>query len=155
MNKVQPEAPTASPAIDEQRVRVVLEAEIWKDIEGGPDSLCLTTDVHATEPVSPARMLRMVEETRAKLNDIERLAKVFEARDTLAAIIAEHDLTLVEVDMRTVAEFAGSLANRLGCWAGRENGRLVVWVPKDQDPIARTNAVADLVNAPGSIVREG
>ena len=143
------------PAPSNQRERLVIEAEVWKDIEGGPDTFCVTTEDAACEPMSPARFLGMVTEARAKLDRMERLAREFEARDTLAAILAEHDLTLVEVDLQEVAAFGPDLARCLGCWAGKENGRLIVWVPAGQDPITRTNAVASLVNDPRSVVREG
>jgi hypothetical protein len=150
-----PMTATAPSTPTDQRVRLVIEAEIFQDPDGGPDSLIVTTDELACEPTVPARFLRMIEEGHAKLNAMKLMALEYEARDTLAAIIAEHDLTLIEVDMRTVTEFAGDLADRLGCWAGRDNDRVIVWVPAGQDPFARTNAVADLVNDPHSVVREG
>jgi hypothetical protein len=140
---------------NEQRVRLVLEAEIWKDIDGGPDTFCATTDKLACEPMSPARFLGLLEEATTKLDAMKRLALEFEARNTLAAIIAEHDLTLIEVDMRTVAAIDPDVPAALRCWAGKHNGRLIVWVPKDQDPVERVNAIADLVNDPNSVVREG
>ncbi|MFJ8027421.1 hypothetical protein [Streptomyces sp. NPDC096311] len=134
------------PAPRSQCVRLVLEAEIFQDLEGGPDELVVTTDELACEPVAPARLRRMVADARATLDAIERLARRYEAEDTLRAILAEHDLTLVEVAMDEVAEFGPDLAARLQCWSGKENGRQIVWVPQGQDPVERVDAIAKLVN---------
>lgn len=131
-----------SSTLPEQRVRLVIEAEIFTDPDGGPDSLIATTDAMACEPVCPARMLSMVAAAEAKLADIKRLAKVFEARDTLAAIIAEHDLKVEEWD---TADLDPSLRERLEAWHWIENGEHVVAVPKGQDVIERLNAITSLV----------
>jgi len=127
----------------EQRVRLVLEAEVWKDIEGGPDTFCVTTEDMACEPVSPARFLGMVSDARAQLDRMERLAREFEARDTLAAILAEHHARLEEWDTDVADPL---LRARFAAAAYVENGQLVVVVPLGQDPVQRVSAVANAVN---------
>lgn len=137
------EAPTSSPTPTDKRIRLVIEAEIFQDDEGGPDSLILTNDELACEPTSPARLRGMVAGARAKLDQIERLAREYEARDTLRAIIAEHSLNLYEDDLSDLPE----LAEIVTCFAYHcKDGRTIVVVPQGQDPIERVNAVADLVN---------
>lgn len=129
----------------DQRVRFVLEAEIFPDPDGGPDTFIATTDDLACEPVSPARFLGMVEEGYAELNAMKRMALEFEARDTLRAIVAEHDLQLEEVDTELL--FPPHLRDKLQAWYGEvEDGKKIVAVPLGQDPIERVNAVAALVN---------
>lgn len=135
---VQPEAPTASPAPRAQCIRLVLEAEIWQDSDGGPDTLCVTTDELACEPIVPARLRGMVAEARAKLGQIERLAGEHEARDTLRAILAEHDAELEEWDTSTAPLM---LRDTFMAAAHRENGQMTVAVPAGQDPIERVDAV--------------
>lgn len=141
--KVQPEAPTTSPALTDQRVRLVIEAEIFQDLDGGPDSLIVTTDELACQPISPARLLGMVADARAQLDEIERLAKEYEARDTLAAILAEHDVQMEEWDTGSLDP---KLRDRFVAFAmlHKDGSRLVV-VPEGQNPIERLAAVAELI----------
>lgn len=145
-----PQLPTASasmamPAPTAQRVRFVLEAEIFQDPDGEPDSLIVTTDDLACEPVSPARLLGMVTSARAQLDQIERLAHEYEARDTLRAIVSEHNLQLEEVDTEIL--FPPHLRDKLSAWYGEvENGKKIVAVPLGQDPTERVNAVAALIH---------
>ncbi|PWJ02420.1 hypothetical protein DKG34_38765 [Streptomyces sp. NWU49] len=128
-----------------QAIRTVLEAEIFQDPEGGPDSLIVTTDELACEPVVPARLLRMVTEARAQLDAIERLAQVYEAQDTLRAIVTEHQLHLEEWD---VANLAPEYHDKFIAFAAlTDDGRRIIVVPMGQDPIERVNAVAHLVNS--------
>jgi len=157
MTSVIPEAPTASPAPSEQSLSTFLHVEIMNDLDDGRPTLCTAAETNLGDfrETSPARLLGMVADARKKLDGIERLAKVFEAEDTTRAILAEHGLTLVEVDDASIAEHFGALAPSLSCWAGREGGQLTVWVPAGQDPIQRVNALVELVNALDSVVREG
>lgn len=155
--KVQPEAPTASPAINEQSLTAFYHVEITRDLDDGRLTLTAAAEQNLGDlrEVVPARAHSMLDTVLAKVNEMRRLINEFEAQDTLTAILAEHELTLVEVDMVEVAAFGEDLASRLSCWAGRENGRLIVWVPKGQDPLVRVNAVAALANDPDSVIREG
>ncbi|MGW6142139.1 hypothetical protein [Streptomyces sp. NPDC055140] len=138
-------ATASSPTPTDQRVRLVLEAENFQDPDGGPDSLIVTTDDLACEPMSPARLLGMVADARAQLDAMERIAKEFEARDTLRAIVAEHDLQLEELDTETL--FPEHLRGQLMAWYGEvEDSKKIVAVPAGQNPIERVNAVAALVN---------
>ncbi|MGV4890379.1 hypothetical protein ACSR0Z_27945 [Streptomyces viridosporus] len=138
-------APTTSTAPSTQPVRLVLEAEIFQDPEGGPDSLIVTTDELACEPVVPARFLSMIADAQAKLDAMKRMALVYEAEDTLRAIIAEHQLHLEEWD---VANLAPEYRDKFIAFAALTgDGQRIVVVPAGQDPIERVNAVAHLVNS--------
>ncbi|MFG2855668.1 hypothetical protein ACGFZ9_34210 [Streptomyces mirabilis] len=143
MNNKVPTATASSPLPRAQCTRVVLEAEIWQDPDGGPDTLCVTTDELACEPTVPARLRRMVVDARATLDKMERLADEQEARDTLAAIVAENDLQVEEwnadsLDPKMRDRFVAFLAVP-------KKGRTIVVVPEGQDPVERVNAVAGLV----------
>jgi hypothetical protein len=137
-------ATASSPTPTDQRVRLVLEAEIFQDPDGGPDSLIVTTDELACQPTAPARLLGMAAEARAKLDQIERLAREYEAQDTLRAIVAEHELKIEEWDTATLDP---KLRRGFVAFAmlHKDGSRLIV-VPQGQDPIERVNAIAGLVN---------
>ncbi|NGO43768.1 hypothetical protein [Streptomyces ureilyticus] len=71
------------------------------------------------------------------------LAKEFEARAMLRAILAEHDLTLLEVRLDELVRIDPELAARFTCWVAEgADGRKYVVVPEWQDPIERLYAVA-------------
>ena len=144
MQKIATSGASAStPAAQEQRVRLVLEAEVFQDPDGGPDSLIATTDKLACEPMSPARLLGMVAEARAQLDQMERIAREFEARGTLAAIVAEHHLHVEEWDIANLDEkFRGKF---VAFAALTTDGQRIVVVPKGQDPIERLAGVTELV----------
>lgn len=135
---------TAPSTPTDQRVRLVLEAEIFQDPDGGPDSLIVTNDKLACEPIVPARFRGLIADARAELDRMERLVLEHEARDTLRAILAEHDLELEELDASTLPE---KIRNGFGAFHCKpKNGRGVIVVPQGQDPIERVNFVADLAN---------
>lgn len=142
-----PTATESSPTSIDQRVRLVIEAEIFQDSEGGPESLIVTTDTLACEPTSPARLLGMVADARAQLDQVEQLANKYEAADTFRAIVAEHNLIVEEWDTSTLdlklrssfVAFAALLAN----------GDRVIVVPPKQDPVERLAAVASLIREIG------
>jgi hypothetical protein len=141
----QPSAAATAPSTPtDQRVRLALEAEIFQDDEGGPDSLIVTTDELTCEPIAPARLLGLVADARARLDQMERLAREYEARDTLRAIIAEHDLQVEEWDL---ADLDAKWRNKFMAFTALlDDGRRILVVPQGQDPIKRVNAVAALVN---------
>ncbi len=130
------------PAIDEQRVRLVLEAEIFQDPDGGPDSLIYSTDTVACEPVSPARMLGMIADAHTQLAAMERMAREFEARDTLAAMLDEAGLVLEEWPTDSLDE---RVRHQLRAVYFNDEGRPTVVVPQGQDLIERVNAVSTLI----------
>jgi hypothetical protein len=132
----------------ERTVSLVLEAEVMADSDTGRLALIASTDHHMTDlvDVSPARLRQMVDEARTRLDEFERLASEYEARDTLSAILAEHDLTLIEAPFDKLASIDGDLATRLGCWVMETpDGRGYVVVPSDQDPIERLETVSAFV----------
>lgn len=133
----------STPAAQDQRGRLVLEAEIFQDPDGGPDSLIVTTDELACEPVSPARLLGMVADARAQLDAVERLAKVYEAEDTIRAILAEHNAQLEEWNTESLEP---KMRDKFVALVMVQHGRPLIVVPKGQDPIERVSAIAGLVN---------
>jgi hypothetical protein len=130
----------------EQSINVTLTAEIMHDLDDRQPTLVAATEANLGDlrEISAARLLGLVADTRAKLDQIERLAREYEARDTLRAIIAEHGLVLEELDTDTL--FPEHLRGKLKAWYGEIDGTRIVAVPAGQDPIERVNVVADLVN---------
>ncbi|MFF1702574.1 hypothetical protein [Streptomyces sp. NPDC058252] len=126
----------------EQPVRLVIEAEIFTDPDGGPDSLIVTTDTLACEPTSPARLLDMVTDARTQLDQIERMARIYEAEAALRTILAENRLALEEWDTATLSPL---LRDHLAVFCILDEGLRVVVVPKGQDPVERVTEVARLI----------
>ncbi|MFI6032979.1 hypothetical protein ACIBBD_02115 [Streptomyces sp. NPDC051315] len=129
----------------ERALSLTLEAEVMADCDTGILSLVASADAQLSDfdEVSPARLRDMVATAREQLAEFERLADEQEARDTLAVLLAEHQMRVEEWDVST-------LDSRL-----RDNikavhdptmadGRVIV-VPAGQDPITRLAAVRDLI----------
>ncbi|MEV5940326.1 hypothetical protein [Streptomyces sp. NPDC051994] len=143
----QPHPEQAAARPDDRHCQLVLEAEIFQDPDGGDDSLIVTTDDLACEPVSPARLRLMVAEARTKLDEIERLAAVYEAEDTIRAIVAEHDIDLQEWDG---AELPPRLRKQFVAFGVLDkHDQLIIMVPTGQDPIQRAAILAHLGNRMG------
>lgn len=127
-------------------VSLTLEAEVMTDADTGRLSLVASTDPQLSDfdGVSPARLRQMVAAARTRLADFEQLADEQEARDTLAALLAEHGLRVEEWDTGTLDP-----AMRSHIQAVHDptvgDGRTIV-VPAGQDPAARLDAVRDLID---------
>lgn len=143
---VQPEAPTTPPAINEQSNSAFLHVETMNDLGGGRPTLVTATQSNLGDlrETSPARALGMIAAARAQLDQAERLIKEYEARDTLAAILAEHNLQIEEWDTSTLDP---ALRDQLMAVHDPTlgNGRTIV-VPAGQDPNERLTAVFRVVS---------
>ncbi|MEH0442474.1 hypothetical protein QA811_02065 [Streptomyces sp. B21-102] len=126
-------------------VSLSLEAEVMVDCDTGRLSLVASTDPQLADfaDVSPARLRAMVTTAREQLAEFERLADEQEARDALAALLAEHRMHVEQWD-------TGSLdpAMRSHIKAVHDptvgDGRTIV-VPAGQDPVARLAAIRSLI----------
>lgn len=137
-------APTSTPT--EQCLTLAIEIETMADSDTGQLALIGSTGFHQEDltQVSPARARGMISQAHAKLNEMMRLVDEYEAREILAAIIAEHDLTLEERDTATLDP---DLRDILQCLAIRTtDGRTTIVVPAGQNPIVRTAVVAEFIN---------
>jgi hypothetical protein len=137
--------PMSTPMPGERAVSLVLEAEVMMDADTGRLTLVASTDHHMTDldDVSPARLRSLVDQARTRLAEFERLANEYEARDTLRAILAEHDLSIEEWDTATLdPKLRQHLRAVYDPTIG--DGRTIV-VPAGQDPIARLAAVCRLL----------
>ncbi|MFC9287239.1 hypothetical protein [Streptomyces sp. NPDC057052] len=127
-------------------VSLTLEAEVMTDADTGIPSLVAATDPQLSDfdGVSPARLRQMVAAARTRLADFERLADEQDARDTLAALLAEHGVEMEEWD---TASLDPKLRRDFVAFAMvREDGLRLVVVPAGQDPIARLDAVRHLID---------
>ncbi|MET7914425.1 hypothetical protein ABZU45_00540 [Streptomyces avermitilis] len=128
----------------EQSISVTLSAEIMVDLDDGRPTLVAAAETNLGDlrEVSPAHLRGMVTAARSQLDRIERLAREHEARDTLRAIVAEHDLQLFEDDMSDLPH-----PNALTCIClYRTSGPKIVVLPAGQDPIERLDVIVELVN---------
>ena len=138
-----------SPTVHPPAVRslsLTLEAEVMTDADTGIPSLVAATDPQLADfdGVSPARLRQMVAAARTRLADFERLADEQDARDTLAALLAEHGVEMEEWD---TASLDPKLRREFVAFAMvREDGLRLVVVPVGQDPIARLDAVRSLID---------
>lgn len=129
----------------ERAVSLTLEAEVMADDESGRLCLVASADPQLADfgDVSPARLREMVVAARTQLAEFERLADEQEARDTLAALLAEHRMRIEEWNLSTLDS---KLRDRIKAVHDpiTGDGRVIV-VPAGQDPIARLSAVRDLI----------
>lgn len=127
-----------------RQISLTLEAEVMAD-DTGRLSLVASTDPQLSDiaDVTPARLRAMVAASRARLAEFERLADEQEARDTLAALLAEHGLRVEEWDVSTLdSRLRDSIKAVHDPLEG--DGRTVI-VPAGQDPIERLAAVRQLI----------
>lgn len=135
---------THAPAV--RSLSLTLEAEVMTDADTGIPSLVAATDPQLADfaDVTPARLRQMVAAARTRLADFERLADEQEARDTLTALLAEHGVEMEEWD---TASLDPKLRREFVAFAMvREDGLRLVVVPAGQDPIARLDAVRNLID---------
>jgi hypothetical protein len=132
--------------VPEQSISAFCHVEIMHDLDDGRATLCIATESNLGDfrEASPARALGVIEDIEALIAKAKRLIREYEARDTLAAILAEHDLQIEEWDTATLdPKLRGQLMAVHDPTLG--NGRTIV-VPTGQDPIERLNAVARAVS---------
>ncbi|MFE5189217.1 hypothetical protein [Streptomyces sp. NPDC056628] len=144
--KAQPSATAKAPSpASEQSITASLTAEIMRDLDDGRPTLVAYTEGNAGDlrEVSPARLRGMVAAARAQLDEIERLADEQEARDTLAAMLAEHQVELDEWDTATLDPKLRP--HFLAAYDQSPGSDRVIVVPLGQDPVQRLAVVADLL----------
>jgi len=128
----------------ERALSLTLEAEVMPDADTGRLTLVASTDSQLSDiaDVTPARLRDMVAASRARLAEFERLADEQEARDTLAALLAEHGLRIEEWNLSTLDS---KLRDQIKAVHDPVAGGDVIIVPAGQDPIARLAAVRELI----------
>jgi monoamine oxidase len=135
----------------ERAVSLSLEAEVMADDETGRLGLVASADPRLTDfdGVTPARLRAMVADARVRLAEFERLADEQEARDTLAALLAEHGLRVEEWD---TSSLDARLRTRLEALHDPTDGDgTTIVVPAGQDPIDRLTAVRKLIADLGGV----
>jgi hypothetical protein len=123
---------------------LTLDAEVMADADTGELALVASTDPQLSDlaEVTSTRLRAMVAAAYAKLAEFERLADEQEARETLAALLAEHRLSVEEWD---TSVFDPRVRDRIqAVYDPTAAGRVVI-VPVGQDPIERLSAVRDLI----------
>lgn len=135
----------------ERSLSLTLEAEVMADDDTGRLALVASTDPQLADfgDVSPAGLRDMIAATRTRLAEFERLADEQEARDSLAALLAEHRMRIEEWDL---GNLDSKLRERITAVHDpvEGDGRTIV-VPAGQDPIARLGAVRKLIADLGGV----
>lgn len=133
----------AHPAV--RAVSLSLDAEVMTDLDTGELSLVASTDPQLSDlaEVSASRLRELITAARTGLAEFERLADEQEARESLAALLAEHRLSVEEWDTATLDP---QLRDRIqAVYDPTEGDGRTVIVPAGQDPIVRLAAVRDLI----------
>jgi hypothetical protein len=128
----------------ERALSLTLDAEVMVDSDTGALSLVASTDPQLSDlaEVSASRLRELIAAAGARLVEFERLADEQEARETLAALLAENRLRIEEWDTATLDP---KLRDRIQAVYDPTGGDRVVIVPAGQDPIARLAAVRELI----------
>ncbi|WP_045563004.1 hypothetical protein [Streptomyces sp. FxanaA7] len=128
----------------ERSLSLTLDAEVMVDSDTGALSLVASTDPQLSDlaEVSASRLRELIAAARSGLVEFERLADEQEARESLAALLAEHRLRIEEWDTATLDP---RLRDRIQAVYDPTEGDRVVIVPAGQDPIGRLAAVRELI----------
>ncbi|SOD80093.1 hypothetical protein SAMN06272781_6864 [Streptomyces sp. 1222.2] len=142
MDKRKSSGTTFMPA--ERALSLTLDAEVMVDSDTGALSLVASTDPQLSDlaEVSASRLRELIAAARTRLVEFERLADEQEARENLAALLAEHRLRVEEWDTATLDP---KLRDRIQAVYDPTGGDRVVIVPAGQDPIGRLAAVRELI----------
>lgn len=142
------EAPTASPAPREQSSSTFLHVEIMNDLDDGHPTLVAATEGNLgdLQEVTPSQLLAKVAKLRADADRIEALANEYAATVAIPAFIEHYSIELEELDIARLFEDAPDLAAAFRAFSAVKNdGSIIVAVPKGQAPVERLAAIRDLV----------
>lgn len=148
-NSLTSTTPSAS-TLPEHTISASLTAEIMHDLDDGQPTLVAYTEGNAGDlrEVTVTALTVMVRETRAKLDQIEQLARDYATQVTIPLFLKHFDIELHEYKAETMHEHFGPelTAQIRGISERRKDGRIVFAVPEGQDPIQRLAALRDYVN---------
>ncbi|MFB7739601.1 hypothetical protein ACFC08_35680 [Streptomyces sp. NPDC056112] len=143
-----PTTTTASSTIPEQAITASLTAEVMTDLDDGQPMLVASTQpgLGDLQVVTPTQLLAKVAEQRQQLDRIEALANEYAATVVIPAFLEEYGIELEELDLANLAEDAPDLAAQFRAFSIVKNdGTVIVAVPKGQAPVERLAAIRDLV----------
>ncbi|MER5209432.1 hypothetical protein ABT063_02230 [Streptomyces sp. NPDC002838] len=141
-------ASTATSTPTEQSITAFALAEIVTDADTGQPTFCIATDQQLSDfqAATPARGLAAAEKLREDADRIEALANEYAATVVIPAFIEQYAIELEELDMAKLFEDAPDLAAAFQAFSAVKNdGSIIVAVPKGQAPIARLTAIRELV----------
>jgi hypothetical protein len=139
---------TASSTLPEQAITASLTAEIMNDLDDGRPTLVAYTEGNAgdIQEVTPAQLLAKVAELRAHADRIEALANEYAAEVVIPAFVEQYSIELEELDTARLFEDAPNLASAFRAFSAvKDDGSIIVAVPKGQAPVERLAAIRDLV----------
>lgn len=141
---------TLASTLPEQTIAASLTAEIMHDLDDGQPKLVAYTEGNAGDlrEVAVTALAVMVREARAKLDQIEQLARDYATKVTIPLFLKHFDIELHEYKAESMHEdFGPELTAQIrGISEQRKDGRIVFAVPEGQDPIQRLAALRNYVN---------
>ncbi|MDX3582965.1 hypothetical protein [Streptomyces europaeiscabiei] len=143
---------TTGPAstLPERAVASILVAEVMNDLDDGQPTLVAYTDGNAGDlrEVPVTALAVMIREARAKLDQIEQLARDYATKVTIPLFLKHFDIELHEYKAESMHEdFGPELTAQIrGISEQRKDGRIIFAVPEGQDPIQRLAALRNYVN---------
>ncbi|MEU9894272.1 hypothetical protein ACIBCS_27965 [Streptomyces phaeochromogenes] len=148
MSPKQSMTATAPSTLPERSITASLTAEIMHDLDDGRPTLVASTQGNQgdLQEVTPSQLLAKVTEVRARLDQIEDLARQYAAGHVIPAFIEHYNITVIEADMAALAEHDAKLAEGLiGYAALHKEGHFTFFAPDGQDPIERLGAMRKLI----------
>ncbi|MFF9625413.1 hypothetical protein [Streptomyces griseosporeus] len=139
-----------APSTPDQHVSITasLTAEIVIDADNGESTLVAYSEGNAgdLEVVTPARLLAKVAALREQADRIEALANEYAAQVVIPRFLEHFRIELEELDIASLTPGAPDLAARFRAFcAVKDDGSVLVAVPKGQAPAERLAAIRDLV----------
>lgn len=134
--------------IAEQSISAFVLVEVITDVETDEVTLCIASDMQLTDyraaAVSDATAL--ARQLREKADQIEALADEYAEKIAIPAFIGQYSIELEELDTASLLEDAPDLAAAFRAFSAVKNdGSIIVAVPKGQGPVERLAAIRDLV----------
>ena len=137
-----------SPAPREQSLSIHLHVEIMNDVDDGHCTLTIAAETNLGDlaEVGPSDAMRKLRDARAQLDQAEQLINQYAETVTLPAFIEHYGIELEELDTASLFEDAPGLAALFRAFSAVKNdGSIIVAVPKGQAPVERLAAIRDLV----------
>ncbi|MGW0372431.1 hypothetical protein ACWDZW_26785 [Streptomyces coeruleorubidus] len=139
---------TAPSTLPEQSITASLTAEIMNDLDDGRPTLVAYAEGNAgdIQEVTPAQLVAKVAELRAHADRIEALANEYATKVAIPAFVEQYGIELEELDTAKLFDDAPNLAAAFRAFcAVKDDGGIIVAVPKGQAPVERLAAIRDLV----------
>lgn len=144
----QSEAPTASPAIQEQGITASLTAEIMNDLDDGQPTLVASTQGNQgdLQVVTPAQLLAKVNEQRRQLDQIETLANEHAAKVTIPGLVDHFGVRFMKALPEILGDTAPDSTGQVESYGWNlPDGRIGVLLADGISPVEQVAALRTII----------